>query len=136
LSGESTVSLIRELLSEIEKLKREIAELKRQRKVEYEERPRIDVNPELLAEFFSVFSSPERIMILKLLWERDRYFSEFESVLGLGPSSLRHHLSKLQRFGLVLQERARGKYVISERGRDVYLFIVDAYNRFLRGEKL
>jgi len=133
LSEENTSSIIRELLMEVKRLKQEIEELKRREGIRPERKSVMEIDPELLAEFFSVFSSPERILILKLLWERDRYFSEFESVLGLGPSSLRHHLSKLQRFGLVIQERARGKYVISQRGREVYSFILEAYNRFLRG---
>ena len=130
LLSDETRSLIKELLLEIQRLKEEVAELK----AEKESKQRVetvDVDPEVLAEFFSVFSSPERILILKLLWERDRYFSEFESALGLGPSSLRHHLSKLQRFNLVFQERARGKYVISELGREVYMFMLDAYKRFI-----
>ncbi|MCR8488653.1 MAG: ArsR family transcriptional regulator, partial [Crenarchaeota archaeon] len=97
--------------------------------------PEMKMNIELLAEFFGVLSSPERIMILELLWERDRYFTELESILELGPSSLKHHLSKLQRFNLVLQERSRGKYVISDKGKEVYSLIVDVHKKFLQGEK-
>lgn len=129
-------------MQEIERLKREIAELRREKEEEkVEEReekpsrhPKMEMDIELLAEFFGVLSSPERIMILRLLWERDRYFTELGSMLELGPSSLKHHLSKLQRFDLIVQERVRGKYVISDRGKEVYSIIVDIYNRFLRGE--
>ncbi|MCR8433280.1 MAG: ArsR family transcriptional regulator [Candidatus Korarchaeota archaeon] len=134
MSNNST-SLVKELLQEIERLKQEIAELKREREKRIMRYPEMKMNIELLAEFFGVLSSPERIMILELLWERDRYFTELESILELGPSSLKHHLSKLQRFNLVLQERSRGKYVISDKGKEVYSLIVDVHKKFLQGEK-
>lgn len=127
--------MVKELLQEIERLKQEIAELKREREKRIMRYPEMKMNIELLAEFFGVLSSPERIMILELLWERDRYFTELESILELGPSSLKHHLSKLQRFNLVLQERSRGKYVISDKGKEVYSLIVDVHKKFLQGEK-
>lgn len=134
---ETSLDEIKELLIKlairIERLEEEVARLKSRLHGEETKREEAsDIDPEALAEFLSVLSSPERILILKLLSERDRYFSELEEELGLGPSSLRHHLSKLMSSGLVVQERARGKYKISERGRVVFRVLVDLYSRVVK----
>ncbi len=83
------------------------------------------LNPSEVAETLSVLSNPDRLKILKLLYERDRYFGELEEILGIGPSSLRHHLSRLINAGLIKQERSRGKYTITKRG--VAALILSSY---------
>ncbi len=80
-----------------------------------------------------VLANPDRIKILKLLYYGDRYFSELEEELGLGPSSLRHHLSKLMEGRLITQERMRGKYSITNRGIAALVLLAYLYERILGG---
>ena len=127
-------SLVIKLAHELERIKTELELLKKKAPVEETLDDSIihSMNPETLAEFLSVLSSPERLMILKFLYVRDRYFSELEELLDVGPSSLRHHLSKLINFGLIIQERIRGKYKISEKGRQVLRVLAELYERFVK----
>lgn len=122
--------LIAKLLAEIEHLKREIQEIKQEQRVSDTKISDFDVYS--LAEFFGILSSPERLTIIKLLYNGDRYFSELEQLLNLGPSSLRHHLSRLMKFGIISQERSRGKYIITDLGRRIFSFLVRTYNEFVR----
>jgi len=132
-------SVVSKLFEQVERLRQEVSQLKAQKRIEspkeeHIERTIEDIDPEALADLFSVFSSPERISILRILYKSDRYFSEFEAILDIGPSSLRHHLSKLLRFNLIVQERARGKYSISSLGKKVLVYLARLYNIF-RGER-
>lgn len=82
------------------------------------------------ADVLSVLASPERLQILRLLEGKGRYYTELEEALGIGPSSLRHHLGKLKSAELVHQERSRGKYLITQKGKNALL--LSAYlSRFL-----
>lgn len=90
------------------------------------------LNPSEVAETLSVLSNPDRLTILKLLYEGDRYFSELEDILKIGPSSLRHHLSRLIDAGLVHQERSRGKYTITKRGVAALILSSYLHKRILR----
>lgn len=82
------------------------------------------------ADILSVLASPERLQILRLLDKKGRYYTELEEALGIGPSSLRHHLGKLKSAELVYQERSRGKYLITQKGKNALL--LSAYlGRFL-----
>jgi len=130
--------IIDRLFKEIKELKEEVNKLKKEKREHVEHVEYVDVtkiDPDILADFLSVFSSPERISIMILLYQRDRYFSELESILTIGPSSLRHHLSKLIKFDLISQERARGKYSITERGKSIITFLSEIYSKFIMGEK-
>jgi len=91
------------------------------------------LEPSEVADTLSVLSNPERIRILMLLLEKDRYFSEFEDLMRIGPSSLRHHLSKLVSAGLVKQERSRGKYAITPRGIVALVLLAYLYRKVLKG---
>jgi len=91
-----------------------------------------DLNPSEVAETLSVLSNPDRLELLKLLYERDRYFGELEDILEIGPSSLRHHLSRLMDAGLVRQERSRGKYIITRRGIAALILSSYLHRRILR----
>ena len=75
------------------------------------------------AEIFDVLANRERLRLLFLLEERDRYFVELKELLKLSPSSLRLHLTKLMSLGLVSQEKARGKYYITEKGKHLLAFL-------------
>lgn len=97
----------------------------------------VKLNPSEVAETLSVLSNPDRLTILKLLYKQDRYFSELEDILEIGPSSLRHHLSRLINAGLVKQERSRGKYAITRRGIAALILSSYLHKRILRfGEDL
>jgi len=91
-----------------------------------------ELNPSEVAETLSVLSNPDRLSILKLLYDKDRYFGELEEILEIGPSSLRHHLSRLISAGLVRQERTRGKYVITRRGIAALILASYLHRRILR----
>ncbi len=90
------------------------------------------MDPTEISDAMVVLANPDRIRILQFLYEKDRYFSELEEHLRLGPSSLRHHLSKLLDGGLVIQERSRGKYSISKRGVAALILIAYLYDRILK----
>jgi len=49
----------------------------------------------------------------------------------MGPSSLRHHLSRLQSLGFVVQERSRGKYLITPRGIAALILLAYLYRRVI-----
>jgi len=82
---------------------------------------------ENVAYSIEALSNPDRLKILLFLLKKPRYFSELEDLLEMGPSSLRHHLSKLLSFGLIRQERSRGKYLITKRGVLALLFTYRFY---------
>ena len=118
---------LKEIESEVEPeaIREEIEEVK------YEDL--IDaLNPSEVADTLSVLASSDRLTILKMLYERDRYFGELEDILGIGPSSLSHHLSRLISAGLVNQERSRGKYVITRRGVAALILASYLHKRILR----
>lgn len=70
-----------------------------------------------IADILSTLASPERLEILRFLNEEARYYSEIGEEVELGPSSLKFHLGKLKALKLVEQERARGKYFITAKGK-------------------
>lgn len=69
------------------------------------------------AAILNSLSSPERLNILRFLRENGRYYTDIGEEVGVGPSSLKFHLEKLKEKGLVAQERPRGKYLITEKGK-------------------
>jgi len=128
----------REIDETLKEIERE-AELKESSEIDYESARAdlfreliVKLNPSEVAETLSVLSNPDRLTILKLLYERDRYFSELEDILEIGPSSLRHHLSRLIDAGLVRQERSRGKYIITRRGIAALILSSYLHKRILR----
>ena len=90
------------------------------------------IDPAEVSDAIVVLANPDRIKLLQLLYENDRYFSELEEKLRLGPSSLRHHLSKLLSGNLISQERSRGKYSITKRGIAALILIAYLYEKILK----
>lgn len=70
-----------------------------------------------LANLLGTLASPERLEILKFLNEAGRYYTDIGEKVDLGPSSLKFHLGKLKDNDLINQERSRGKYFITEKGK-------------------
>jgi len=76
-----------------------------------------------LATFLKALANEDRLKILFSLKAGSLYFSDLQSITGLGSGPLTHHLSRLQSEGLIIQERSRGKYVISPKGRRTLHFL-------------
>ena len=70
------------------------------------------------ANVMSALGNEHRIKILEELSWGGMYASDFqESLKDISPSTLSSHLDVLQEAGLVVQERRRGRYLISMKGR-------------------
>jgi DNA-binding transcriptional ArsR family regulator len=70
------------------------------------------------ADAMSALSNEHRIKILDELSYGGMYASDFHQVLPeISPSTLSSHLDVLEKTGFIVQERRRGRYVISLPGR-------------------
>jgi len=70
------------------------------------------------AEVMSALGNEHRIKILKELTWGGLYASDLQDVLKeISPSTLSSHLDVLQEAGLIVQERRRGRYLITMSGR-------------------
>ncbi len=76
---------------------------------------------EALSQSFRALGDPTRLRILRLLASAPLNVSEVVSVIGVGQSSVSHHLGKLRQLGLVREERAAGftYYSLSVDAEDV-----------------
>ena len=63
---------------------------------------------EELTEAFRALGDPTRLRILRLLGGARLNVSEVVSVVGVGQSSVSHHLAKLKSLGLIAEERQAG----------------------------
>jgi len=71
-----------------------------------------------IANVMSALGNEHRIKILEELSWGGMYASDFqESLKDISPSTLSSHLDVLQEAGLVVQEKSRGRYLISMKGR-------------------
>jgi DNA-binding transcriptional ArsR family regulator len=87
------------------------------------------------ATLMSAMASAPRLRILTELLYGGRYASELESVLKeLSPSTISNHLKILEESGLVVQERDRGRYLITLPGR-IALKMATRLGRFLEHRK-
>jgi predicted transcriptional regulator len=66
---------------------------------------------EHLVRFFKVLGEPNRLKIVGVLAKRPHTVEELATLLGVGPSTVSHHLSRLADAGLV-SARAEGYYSI------------------------
>lgn len=64
-----------------------------------------------LLEFFKALSDPNRLRIVGLLAQAESTVEQMADILGLRPSTVSHHLTKLSRAGLV-SSRAESYYNI------------------------
>ena len=73
------------------------------------------------ANIMSALGQEHRLKILSELMTGGRYISDFQSALPeITASTLSSHLDVLQEAGLVVQERVRGRYLITIPGRIAY----------------
>jgi len=77
----------------------------------------IDVDVTLCADLFKALSNEERLKLLTALGREDHYFAQLIELSNLDNSPLRFHLTILKEVNLISQERFRGKYTITDLGR-------------------
>ena len=91
------------------------------------------LDPIAASKALAALANEGRLYLLKLLFYQGRYFSELEELTSLNPSPLNFHLAKLVNEGLVMQERSRGRYIITPRGRVVLGLIAYLWSRIKEG---
>jgi DNA-binding transcriptional ArsR family regulator len=85
------------------------------------ERETVKANPKIVADLMSALGHENRIAILAELVSGGRYSSELQEKLpDIGASTLSSHLDVLEKAGLIVQEKARGRYLITMPGRLAY----------------
>jgi len=85
-----------------------------------EEKP-IKIDPMKVASVMSALGNEHRIRILSELMHGGKYVSELQERLPeITSSTLSSHLDILQEAGLIVQEKVRGRYLITMPGRIAY----------------
>jgi len=73
------------------------------------------------ANIMSALGEEHRLKILSELMTGGKYISDFQTALPeITASTLSSHLNVLQEAGLVVQERVRGRYLVTIPGRIAY----------------
>jgi DNA-binding transcriptional ArsR family regulator len=102
-------------------------------KEEEEHEPKTKADPAKAAAIMSALGQEHRLKILSELMGGGKYISELQANLPeITTSTLSSHLDILQEAGLVIQERVRGRYLITIPGRMAYKMantITDLRNR-------
>jgi len=124
---------------ELSDIKREIQEMKsillhEETRPDQEELEHFEVEEGVCADLFKALSNEERIKILKSLANGDQYFAQLKEITGLDHSPLRFHLTVLKDVNLISQERFRGKYSITELGRQA-LLMASSFFKLMRREE-
>ena len=84
-----------------------------------EEEERVSLSK--VAEIMSALGHEHRLRILKELMGGGRYINELQDKLSeITASTLSSHLKVLEEAGLVVQEKVRGRYLITMPGRTAY----------------
>lgn len=78
---------------------------------------------EKIHKILSSLSSKVRLRILRVLWQESLQFSEIEENISIKGGHLQFHIGKLKEEGLVKQEKNRGKYLITQKGRKIIVII-------------
>jgi len=80
-----------------------------------------EVNFPKAAEIMSALGQEHRLRILKELMSGGKYINELQEKLSeITTSTLSSHLNVLEEVGLVVQEKVRGRYLITMPGRAAY----------------
>ena len=80
-----------------------------------------EVNLPEAAEVMSALGQEHRLRILKELMSGGKYINELQENLSeITTSTLSSHLNVLEEVGLVVQEKVRGRYLITMPGRAAY----------------
>lgn len=87
----------------------------------YREEPEDKVGLDKVAEAMSALGHEHRLKILNELMSGGKYINELqERLLEITTSTLSSHLNVLEEAGLVVQEKVRGRYLITMPGRTAY----------------
>lgn len=85
------------------------------------EEDEVEVNFPKAAEVMSALGQEHRLKILKELISGGKYINELQEKLSeITTSTLSSHLKVLEEAGLVVQEKMRGRYLITIPGRTAY----------------
>lgn len=91
---------------------------KKHKDVELED---VRIDPTIAASAMSALGNEHRLKILKELTSGGKYISELQEKLPeIASSTLSSHLDVLEEVGLVVQEKVRGRYLITIPGRMAY----------------
>jgi len=91
------------------------------------------VNFNKAAEVMSALGQEHRLRILKELMSGGKYINELQEKLSeITTSTLSSHLKVLEEVGLVVQEKVRGRYLITMPGRVAYK-MAGRVTRFIEG---
>ncbi|MFQ6068493.1 MAG: ArsR/SmtB family transcription factor [Candidatus Bathyarchaeia archaeon] len=91
------------------------------RKGSYKKESEIEVSFPKVAEVMSALGHEHRLNILKELMSGGKYINELQEKLSeITTSTLSSHLNVLEEAGLVVQEKVRGRYLITMPGRTAY----------------
>jgi len=105
------------------------------RGTESDEEEEKEINFEKTATVMSALGHAHRIKILKDLMTGGKYVNELEEKLSeITTSTLLSHLKTLEEAGLVVQEKVRGRYLITIPGRSAYKMAVKV-TRFPEGRE-
>jgi DNA-binding HxlR family transcriptional regulator len=86
-----------------------------------EEEKESEINFSKAAEVMSALGQEHRLRILKELMSGGKYINELQEKLSeITTSTLSSHLNILEEAGLVVQEKVRGRYLITMPGRVAY----------------
>ncbi len=84
---------------------------------------KIMYSEEKIHKILSSLSNKVRLRILRVLWQEALQFSEIEENILVKGGHLQFHIGKLKEEGLVRQEKNRGKYLITQKGRKIVAII-------------
>jgi len=87
----------------------------------YRREDEVEVSFPKVAEVMSALSHEHRLKILDELMRGGKYINELQEKLSeITTSTLSSHLNVLEEVGLVVQEKVRGRYLITMPGRTAY----------------
>ena len=87
----------------------------------YKREPKVEVSFPKVAEVMSALGHEHRLKILDELMSGGKYINELQEKLSeITTSTLSSHLDVLEEAGLVVQEKVRGRYLITMPGRTAY----------------
>ncbi len=86
---------------------------------------------ESMAQVSGVLNDKHRIRLLKALERHPCYYDELSELTGLKGGQFRHHMSILKDNHLVVQERYRGRYILTPFGRSLLKLLEVLYMRYL-----
>ena len=95
-----------------------------------------EVNFPKVAEAMSALGQEHRLRILKELMSGGKYINELQEKLSeITTSTLSSHLKVLEDVGLVVQEKVRGRYLITMPGRAAYEMAMRVARFLARGDQ-